>query len=174
MRRHWIETSTIAFLTLFAQIVLFYGPIFCRKIAQTVYEDHEFQAAAKVQLTHENSNLTTELRLWKTKALIGKGDEHAAAALQNDSPKKIRRDARSQASDVLEFQAREFRNLPGIVIGGPAEITRRTMEESNRYNQKAIVDFLKKFGGPVESVMRRARPYGIDPSRLANAYRGIK
>jgi len=73
---------------------------------------------------------------------------------------------RTLASDVLDFQGNRLRNTPTIVIGGPSEVTRETLEDSNLYNQQAIVDFLKRFGGSIETNLRRARHYGLDPSRL--------
>jgi hypothetical protein len=70
------------------------------------------------------------------------------------------------ASDVLEFQENRLRNRPVLVFGGPSDVTRKTMEDSNHYNQQAVVDFLKRFGGPIESVTRRLRPYRLDATRL--------
>jgi hypothetical protein len=168
VRRQRIQTSAIAFVSLLAQMVLFYGALYLREVARTVYEDHRLLASTNIRLTRERANLAPEMSLWKTRALnaeIDRAQSPAAIALE-ESAKKIEREARSQASDALQFQEQELGHTPTVVFGGPAEITRKTMEDANRYNQQAIVDFLKKFGGPIESVMRRGRRYGVDPSRL--------
>jgi hypothetical protein len=51
------------------------------------------------------------------------------------------------------------------VPGGPEQM-RRNESDILHYNDEAIMDFLKSFGGRIESIMRKARPYGADTSRL--------
>ncbi len=45
MSQHWGETAAIALLAFVGQIVLLYGPIYMRKVTQTVYDDHQMLVA---------------------------------------------------------------------------------------------------------------------------------
>jgi len=166
-RKHWIETSTIVLLVWLGQILLFYGFPYLRSVTRAVYMDHQAFVSANSQRTKELQNLNREVNAWKIRALAAENSRaKSAARVQHDSPNRMTREFRTLASDMMDFQDHRLRNTPTIVFGGVSEVTRKTLEDSNRYNQQAIVDFLKRFGGAIESALRRTRPYGLDPSRL--------
>jgi len=170
LKLQWIEKSTIALMALAIQIVLFYGAIYLRTLVRTVYQLDRSAAARITQLTNDKASLTRESSSWKSRALELE-HEHSKqeASSPKDLPKQLMQETRVCASDILSFQDIELSNKPTtilIAVPGGQELMRKSMEDSIRYNDQAIVEFLKTFGGQIESIMRRVRPYGLDTSRL--------
>lgn len=167
MRQHRAET-TVALTSVAILIVIFYGFIYIRTVVSIVYNEHQSAISEHSRLLEDVQHLTRELNALKTVTrIIESSPAKSAAISRRGSPKTISPRARTVASDALDFQGNKLRNLPMIVIGGfSPDLTRKTMEDSSRYNDQAIVEFLKRFGGPIESIMREIRPYGIDTSRL--------
>jgi hypothetical protein len=165
MRHHW-ETTKISLMALASLIAVFYGFIYLRTVVSIVYNEHQSAISEHSRLTKDVQNLTRELSTWKT-SRAAENHRAKSTSISGRGSQTISQQARTVASDVLDFQANKLVNSPVIVLSGPApELTRRTVDDSNRYNQQAVVDLLKRFGGPIESIMREVRPYGIDTSRL--------
>lgn len=169
MREHWIKTSAIALLALVSKIVLFSGAMYLRQVTEVVYVDHQSLVLMNARQERDEKNLSEDVNRWKTRALTAEKNRTKPAAIsQIESSKKLG-ESHTLASDALDFQDDKLRNAPGLFLiavpGGP-ELMRKNIEDSIRYNQQAVVDFLKRFGGPIESILRRARPYGLDTSRL--------
>jgi hypothetical protein len=155
MRRHWRQTSSIALLALFIQIVGFHGLLYLRSVARIVYEEHQSLLSANLRLEKEISRLKEEPNVLKTKSLDAE-----------NRARQVRELAHIYASDVLDFQEERLRNTPIILIGGAADLSRKTMEDSQFYNRQVIIDFLKTFGGPIESILRQVKAFGVDTSQL--------
>jgi 23S rRNA maturation mini-RNase III len=149
---------------------LFYGFGYLRAVTRTVYEYYKLQTARSALLTQEEVNLTEEVNRWKARALNAES-KHSTQTLENynESANRLAREAHTLASDVLDYQGDRMRNIPIRIMmavpGGPEKM-RRNEEDILHYNDQAIMDFLKKFGGEIESIMRRTKPYGLDTSQL--------
>ena len=166
MRQLWIQTSGIAVLALVIQIVGFYGFLYLRSVVRIVYQEHQSQLSANSQLEKEISRLNVEPNGAKTKSLHAEKRAKPFTEVPEKSASQIGKLARTYASDVLDFQEEQLRGLPTILIGGATDLSRKSMEDSQFYNRQAIIDFLKTFGGPIESVLRQVKPFGFDTSRL--------
>lgn len=166
-RRQWFAKTATALLTVGGVVAPLYSFFHLRTVTRTAYNDHNSLVSANLRLTRDVQELAREISVWKTRAATAESDNARAASLtRRKSVKTASQEFRTLASDVLEFQDNRLRNRPTLVFGGPSDLTRKTLDDSNRYNQQAVVDFLKRFGGPIESVVRQVRPYGFDSTRL--------
>jgi hypothetical protein len=157
----------IALLTVGGLFSQLYNFIHLRTVTRTAFSELNSLVSANSQLTRDVQELTRRISVRETRAATAESDRARSAALTHGkSIKTMTQEFRTLASDVLEFQDNRLGNRPTLVFGGPSDVTRKTMEDSNHYNQQAVVDFLKRFGGPIESVTRRVRPYGLDSTRL--------
>jgi hypothetical protein len=166
-RRYWFGKTAIALLTVGCVVALLYSFIHLRTVERRAYDDHNSLVSANSRLARDVQDLTREVSVWKARAATAESDHARSAVRSHREPTKtITQGFRTLAGDVLEFEGNRLRNSPVLVFGGLSDLTRKTMEDSNHYSQQAVVDFLKRFGGPIESVMRRVRPYGLDSTRL--------
>jgi hypothetical protein len=166
MRLLWVQTSGIALLALFLQIVGFYGFLYLRSVVRIVYQERQSQLSANSRLEKEISRLKEELNGAKTKSPHAANRAKPFTEVPEKSASQIGKLARICASDVLDFHEERLRNLPTMLIGGAADLSRKGMEDSQRYDRQAIIDFLKTFGGPIESILRQVKAFGVDTSQL--------
>jgi len=154
-------------IVLLAAGALLYAFLDMRLVKRAAYDNQQSLVSANSRLAREVQDLTREMDDWKKRAQAAESAPAKSATISHrKSPKSMSEDFHALAGDVLDFQGNRLRSAPLLIIGGQPDLMRQSMEQSNSYNQQAIMDFLKRFGGPIESVMRRTKPYGLDISRL--------
>ncbi len=167
MRKYWVGTAVVALMAVGSVTVLFFGFIYFRTVVRTVYEDHQFLVSRSSQLARDKAELAKENRAWETKKLnFQRAGSNSSA---QESPTKLRKELRSLAGNILDFQTDKLANIPPailIAVPGGQETMRKNMENSIRYNQEAVLELLKRFGGPIDACIRRVRPYQLDTTRL--------
>jgi hypothetical protein len=169
-KQHFLGTVIPTILATIVVNIGVGGAIYLREVARFVYKDHQSLVSLNAQLTREKESLSTENGLWKHRALTAESNRAKPAAISEpESAKKLVGEFHTVAGSTLEFQSNKLNDRPMVVLialpGGP-ELMRKNNDEINRYNQEAALEFFKRFGGPIDSLIRRSRPFGLDTSRL--------
>jgi len=149
-------------------------------LAFLVYDDIHVHAALKardrddagsVQTIHvlgrRNDDLVREASKWKQQAEAAQ--KRSPSLLARESRNAVAAGARALARDMLDFENEKTVTRPVTIfsaVPGGEQTMRRNSEDIGRYDQAAVTDFLKEFGGPVNGVTRKIRPYALDTSRL--------
>ena len=72
--------------------------------------------------------------------------------------------------DMLDFENERTVGRPPTIVGGFAggeeDIKPRNFEQITLYERTAVTDCLKRFGGSVNGIVRKSRPYALDTGRL--------
>jgi hypothetical protein len=157
MSRYCRETALVGILAPIAVNVLL-CPLYIRNVVRAVYDDHQSLLSKNARLAQENEGLLGETNLWKHRVLNIESDRPQPTVLSEaEAAKKLARALHVGASNVLDFQAEELNNRPMLVliaVPGGSELMRENNDKINRYDQEALLDFLKRFGGPIDGLIR--------------------
>jgi hypothetical protein len=118
-------------------------------------------------LRRRNDDLVNEVSKWRQKAKDAR--KHGSRSAARESGNALATRMRALARDILDFENEKTITRPVTILSavpGGEQTMRRNSEDIAHYDQAAVTDFLKRFGGPVNGVARIVRPYTLDTSRL--------
>lgn len=87
-------------------------------------------------------------------------------AAQPKSRHELAAEFQARASDLQDFGNERELNRPRTIVSAFPDVTRQNSEDRDRYNAELIRVFIKQFSGPLRRLVREARAYRLDTSRL--------
>jgi hypothetical protein len=167
MRQRWIKKA-VPTLLLFTGLTFFiYGEIHLHAALKALAMDYAKFVRTIDILGRRNDDLVNEASKLRQQA------EDAQTPPCRLPPREARyavaARVRALAFDILDFENEKTSTRPATILSALAtgEATmRRNSEDIGRYDQAAVTDFSKQFGGLVNGVTRKIRPFGLETSRL--------
>jgi hypothetical protein len=136
--------------------------------SKTLARDYAALAQRVEVVAGVNGELANEASKWRQRA------EDAQRRLPplpaRESSERLAARVRALANEMLDFENERTVGRPPTIVGGFAgggeDIMRRNFEQITLYERTAVTDCLKRFGGSVNGIVRKSRPYALDTGRL--------
>jgi hypothetical protein len=168
MRKRWAEITVVVLLVLPGQMSLLYWAVYMRGTAATASRNQQALALEMSVLNGRVLDLTNEADKWKARA--EEAEKAAIPMRARESRREMSEGVNAEAAEILDFENEKEANRPPMILAavpGGDETMRRNQGDLLRYENGAVRDFIKLFGGRVNDLIRRVRPYGIDTSRCS-------
>jgi hypothetical protein len=153
MRQRWIKTTVPACLILIGLTFFIYDEIHLHAALKTLARDYASFLQRIEALTRRNDDLVNEASKWRQRA---KDVQKRSWRLPDrESRIAVAARARALARDILDFENEETITRPVTILSvlpGGEEMMRRNFEDIGHYDDTAVTDFLKQFGGPLNGV----------------------
>jgi len=167
MGQRWFKTVAPAFLILIGLKFFIYDEMHVHAALKALASEHTSQVRTVDDLRRRNNDLVNEASKWRQQAKVDQ--ERSSQFPIRESRDAVAAGSRGLARDILDFENEKTTARPVTIVSaapGGEETMRRNSENIGQYDQAAVTDFLKQFGGPVNGIVRKIRPFGLDTSRL--------
>jgi hypothetical protein len=167
MRQRWIKMVVSTCLILIGLTLFICNEIHLHAVLIALARNYASFAHRIDALATRNDDLVNEASKWRQQAKDAQ--KRSWRLPDRESRIAVAARARALARDILDFENEKTISQPVTILSvlpGGEEAMRRNLEDLDHYDQAATTDFLKQFGGPLDGVARKIRPYGLDTSRL--------
>jgi hypothetical protein len=167
MGQRWIKIVVLTCLILVGVTFFIYDEIHVHAVLNALARDDAGFGLTMDVLRRRNDDLVNEASKWRQQA--EEAQKRSSRVPARESLDALAAEAAGLSRDVLDCENEKTVARPATIfsaVAGGEETMRRNSEENGRYDRAAVTEFLKQFGGPVNAIVRKIRPYGLDTSRL--------